>query len=469
MTKILKFSLDGRFAKLLSHKYEKTIRPAFSFSPPGARFSPAFREHTWDGTICMMKNNIVPVGLLRSSAVQQALLDDNFKIKITKWRNRPSYKDKTGFVEKVAKYSYQNDCVKAMLKAIPFGGGLVLSATGSGKTKIAAQFASWVDSPILFVVDEVALLYQSAQEIEEWLKEKVGIVGNSKYEPAPHITIATIQTLHRHSKKPAFRRWLRSIKIVLIDEIHVQMARRNFSVIDAINPAAVFGLTATLQLKKKPVRMKANAICGPVIYEFPITEGIAKKVLTSAVAVQVQLTGITADKPNLKFASMQQRMSAVSKVYTDTVVNNNAANSFVVRLVNRALDKGYVCVVLPERIAHLKDLEERFIKSNRKPKVCYGAVKVSDRRKFIKKMDASKATLIIANQVFKKGINVKRVDVIVDCAQRSNKNDTGQKLGRGVRLHDDKKGLLYFDIASIPAMEQDIYHSDGKCRCKQCI
>jgi superfamily II DNA or RNA helicase len=89
-------------------------------------------------------------------------------------------------------------------------------------------------------------------------------------------------------------------------------------------------------------------------------------------------------------------------------------------------------------------------------------------------MDAGKANLIIANQVFKKGINIKRVDLIIDCAQRSNKNDVLQKFGRGVRLHSDKKGLLYVDIATVPQMEKQArsrYNalksakiSVGKCR-----
>lgn len=446
--KIIRFRATKRRAELLDTKYEDIVKHATSFANPGARYSANFipskkvREElaakgyrVWDGRKNMLINSRLSIGLLRAKEVREELKNKGFEIKLTKWKDRPSYATARGFEDKGEKYKFQNNCVQAMLRSISFGGGLVLSATATGKTKIAAQFSSWIKDSILFVVDQKDLLYQNAKEIESWLKEPVGVVGDSKFMPSDHVTVATIQTLHKHRKNPLFKRWLKQVKIVIIDELHVQMGRRNFSVISTIKPEAVFGLTATLELKKKPVRMRAYSIAGPVIFTYPVEQGMKEGVLTKGVAIQVQV-------------------KCSDTNYVPAAVKNKKLNNRVVEFISHAINKGYYCVALTERIAHLKRLEKLFQGNGIDPAMCYGAVGVRQRQRIRKKFEDGKEHLIIANVVFKKGINLKRVDLIVDLAQRSNKNDVLQKIGRGLRLHTDKIGLMYFDFASIPGLEE---------------
>jgi len=193
----------------------------------------------------------------------------------------------------VSDRGYQNECVEAMVEN-GHCGGLVLSATGSGKTFMAGMYYSRVEGPHLFVVDQLDLLWQAKKEIEAVLGEKVGFVGESKFKPR-RITIGTIQTMHRHRRDPKFKRWTKDIQTVLIDEIHVMMNRRNFDVVSNIQPRAVFGLTATLQLKKKYVRTKAWALAGPVIYEFPVQKGMDENVLSRGIVIRVKFRNEVAE------------------------------------------------------------------------------------------------------------------------------------------------------------------------------
>jgi superfamily II DNA or RNA helicase len=55
--------------------------------------------------------------------------------------------------------------------------------------------------------------------------------------------------------------------------------------------------------------------------------------------------------------------------------------------------------------------------------------------------------VIIASKVFKKGISINRLDLIIDAAGRKNREDAVQKFGRGVRRHKHKRGLIYLDIS----------------------
>lgn len=138
--------------------------------------------------------------------------------------------------------------------------------------------------------------------------------------------------------------------------------------------------------------------------------------------------------------------SAYQKNYEDRIVNNPERNAIVSRLARYCVKKkGKYVIILVQRIRHLQNLSRRL--EDVPHRLVYGEKEVTDRQVSTRKFEKGKIKLIIANQVFKKGVDIKRVDVIIDCAAMRSQNDAIQKFGRGVRLHSDKRGLLYFDIA----------------------
>ena len=436
------FNANGRYADLEDMKWDEKLKKHLSYYVPGFKFIATYRYGSWDGKISMIKRGRVNLGLLRG--MKDELKEEGLVVKLRKWMNRPKVKITEGFVEKDEKYAYQNECVDKMLDSIQWGGGLVLSATGTGKTKMAAQFMSHLDCHVLFVVDQLDLLYQSKKEIEMWLKQgtgkdvRVGLVGDSEFKP-DWITVATVQTLQKHSEKKShkfkeFMAWFKKIDVVLIDELHVQMSKRNFDVLDKIKPQAVFGLTATMQMQRKEIKLKAFGICGPVIYSYPIEDGVGQGVLSKGVVLQLQ---------------MQSQLHTDD--YDQAVVHNDDINEEVAKLIKLALSKDYAVVLLVERLDHLFNMCQLLKDEN--PMVCAGAIKVAERQRNIRKFEHRHGNLIIATKVFKKGINIKRVDMIIDAAQMRNKNDAIQKFGRGVRLHREKDGLIYFDIHSTDGVQ----------------
>lgn len=137
----------------------------------------------------------------------------------------------------------------------------------------------------------------------------------------------------------------------------------------------------------------------------------------------------------------------------DRIVNNNQRNSIISRLARYCVKKGKYVIILVSRIQHVKNLSERL--EDVPHKLVFGEKNVSDRQKSTRKFERGKIRLIIANQVFKKGVNIRRVDVIIDGAAMKSKNDAIQKFGRGVRKHEDKLGLMHFDISDVdPAPKQ---------------
>lgn len=449
--------------------YEK-LNEAWSFFVPSAFHVPAYklwlrekaraikegepdrRVEGWDGRIRFIRRRALSAGLFRAT---RAEVGEKTGVQFNVVRTLPKV---PAFLPGLPpspdpKYAFQDECADAMCIALKRGGGIILNATGSGKTATTARFFSRLPQVCLFIVDEIDLMMQAQRELTQWLREPIGIVGNSKYEPRQK-TVATIQTLHRHRNDPAFLRWFHSVEVMVIDELHAQLAKRNAKVLETISPVACYGLTATLQLKKKDVRLRAHALTGPMIYEYPLIQGVEDKVLTKGRCIQFLFEEIGEGSVGGRAGYQLE--------YSTEVVENELKGRAVAAIVKLLVDEGKYVIPLVERIAHIKVLKGLFKSKGISFRTAYGAKTTDQRKKSRESMEDGRTHVIIANRVFKKGTNIKRVDVLIDAAEMYDKNDACQKYGRGVRLHEDKEELLYIDIGT----QSGRFHRAAKSRAK---
>ena len=217
-----------------------------------------------------------------------------------------------------------------------------------------------------------------------------------------------------------------------------------------IKPQAVYGLTATLRLSQKEVCMKAYSLCGPVIYEFPIKQASAQGVVSKGCALQVRVNSDDVLQIDTRpyWHSAAQDMHKANLDYKWNVVKNKPVNKAVISLVKEALRRGYYVGVLVERIYHLGIMKKAFQDLKLNPQVCSGGVSTDSRERRKNRFEKGKSRLLLASKVFAKGVNIKRLDLLIDAAQKTSKNETLQKYGRGVRLHPKKKGLIFCDMVS---------------------
>lgn len=423
----IKVILTNRYAEFIEPFPYEGLRDCFSFTKPGSYFNPYVRMGKVDGRYHFLKGNRVPAGLfiaLRDKIEKE--YDVIFKVE--KHRKKILFEDWEEESESDRKY--QNECVLAMRKASRVG-GIILAATGTGKTYIAAKYFYGMHGTGVFIVDELGLLEQARQEISSVLGESVGYIGNMKFKPA-RITVATVQTLQRHRRDPKFKPWMKSLQAVIIDELHEMLGKRNHDIVSSIKPLACFGLTATLQLKKKAVRMKAQALTGPVIYTFPYKEGLKKHYLTPSVAITLRIK-----RGGYKHLDRWEE-------YDKVIAKSKLHNKIIERLIRYGIKRKRYILQLVKRPKHVRILSRRL--SDIQHKTAYGAIKVRDRNAARQELESKNIRLLIANQVFKKGTNIKRIDMIIDAAHLPNENDAQQKLGRGVRLCEGKRGLIYIDV-----------------------
>ncbi|MDE2098300.1 MAG: DEAD/DEAH box helicase family protein [Patescibacteria group bacterium] len=437
MRKRITIALNARtayFGNRLPDEMREKLDRWYSYPMRGYRWSKWYgmtRDDgtpVWDGRIRLLKNGQLPAGLFRATRKE---IEKELHIKFEVYETPGVVK----LCEADAKLAasdrkYQNECVSAMVNALTTGGGLIVAGTGAGKTRNAAMLFARIKGSVCFIVDELLLMEQARKELQDHLGEKVGIVGNQNFDPQ-RVTVATIQTLHRYRTSHEFRDWAKKVKVLMIDEVHIALNKRNVDVVQAFKSEAVFGLTATLELQKHEVRTKAYALCGPVIFSYPIATGVEQGYMSHGVVVQVRVPQSGVEKEYVKSV-------------TELIVKGSRRNHLIVRVVKMALQAGKHVIVMVERRTHLERLSGMLDKIPHR--LIWGDAKVSDRLQHAKEFEREKIKLILATRVLKKGVNIKRIDLMVDAAGMRSANDCVQKYGRGVRLCEGKSGLIYVDI-----------------------
>jgi superfamily II DNA or RNA helicase len=423
------------------------LRDHFRFHPPGYFFSPSYQNKQWDGYIRLFSRGKVATGLFLDQL--EALKAKGLRFRLQEGRTRPEFQALPLKLEKLLR-DYQQECVNAMVAASQTG-GLILSATGSGKTYTAGAYFARLKGYGLFVVDELTLLEQSRQALATLLgRSNIGVVGHGVFQPR-RITVATIQTLHRHRHNPEFRPWFEQLQAVIVDEVHLALNRQNIDVLNQISPQAVYGLTATLELKKTHIRMRATALAGPPIYSYPLQQGVQDQVLSHGMFCQVLFPQ----------AGVYEKYQWE---YRALVSNSRRRNDCVEALTREGIRRKRCVIVLVERLAHLRILSRRL--HDIPHQVLCGAYSQEDRLKAKAAMDQGKLPLILANRVFAKGVDIRRVDTILDATGMKNKNSVTQRYGRGSRKAEGKHGLLYLDIgdAGLPAGKPNRFAANSRSR-----
>jgi len=433
---MLNVSLGNRVSWIGDGRELEQIAPYFQFRLPGYQFTPAYRNKKWDGYVKYLNNGQVPTGLFLT---YRRLIEEEEGVRFRLYDERVRPKYNAAVLQELLEgrtkaFDYQIEAVQTMVRKSKTG-GIILSATGSGKTFLAGQYFRVHKGRGLFIVDERLLLQQAREELEAAMGERVGIIGDQQYQ-LRRVNVGTVQTLDLLIGSERGKAVAESKELVMVfDELHLMLNKRSFDVANWYAPVASFGLTATLELSKPAVQIQAAALCGPVIYRYDYKRGRADKRLAGGIVMGVDIVrDVLPREPDEEYASY----------YRHCIVNSKRRNRAIVDLVKEGVKRGKYIIVLVERVAHVTRLAKRL--EGLPVDIVFGKRKTNERARSKARFEAGALRVIIANKVFKKGINLKRCDVIIDAAGMKNRNDAQQKYGRGVRLFAQKRGLLYFDI-----------------------
>lgn len=175
-----------------------SIKKTLTAFVAGYKFTPQYKYKKWDGKLCVLQDTVFPTGLLQT--VVEAYAKEKVQVELIDNRTIKSVQLKSTTVN-LRDYQIEaiNKAVSNTLYNSWWPRGFIGSATGSGKTTIAAALLETVNVPSLFIADRIDLIVQ-AQDRFKSFGISSGQISSKVKDFNKQITVSTVQTLLNFKK-----------------------------------------------------------------------------------------------------------------------------------------------------------------------------------------------------------------------------------------------------------------------------
>lgn len=319
---------------------------------------------------------------------------------------------------------------------------LVVAATGTGKTMIAAfDYRNWSgdDRPsLLYVAHREEILKQALGTYRAVLRDQnFGdvLVGGSDPEQHEHL-FCSIQS---YNSRELWGRDARRYDYVVVDEFHHAAAPSYRRLLGHVQPRVLLGLTAT------PERSDALDVLhwfdGEPSAEIRLPDAISRRLLSPfqyfGVADSVDLTG-------LRWQRGGYRVEDLDDVYTG---NDVRAGLVLDKLHEIVLDpQAARCLGFCVSVAHAQFMA-RFFNEHGVPALALSAQSSDEERRSARnRLVRRDVSIVFVVDLYNEGVDIPEVDTVLFLRPTESLTVYLQQLGRGLRLHDDKDCLTVLDF-----------------------
>ncbi|QXE01508.1 DUF3427 domain-containing protein [Terribacillus sp. DMT04] len=312
--------------------------------------------------------------------------------------------------------------------------GLVISATGTGKTFLSAfDVRSVQPERMLFIVHREQILQKAMRDYKKILgghDEQFGIVSGSSREIDRKYVFATIQTLSKQDNLDLFER--EAFDYVLIDEVHKAGAKSYQRVIDYFEPAFMLGMTAT------PERMDDFNIYElfdyNIAYEIRLQEALEEDMLSP-----FHYYGVTDIEYNGELIS---DTAMLAHLVTDERINHIIEKVNYYGYSGESV-KGLIFCSRKEETHQLANaLNERGYRTC----ALTGDDSQEARISRVEQLENGELDYILTVDIFNEGIDIPSINQVVMLRQTASSIIFIQQLGRGLRKHNSKEYVTIIDF-----------------------
>jgi len=321
---------------------------------------------------------------------------------------------------------------------------LVVAATGTGKTMIAAFDYARIcqikgERPsLLFIAHREEILRQAMGTFRGVLKDQnFGdlLIGGHEPEQQKHL-FCSIQSYH---SKELWRHPSEAFQYVVVDEFHHAAAPTYRALLDHVQPHILLGLTAT------PERSDELDILqwfgGRTSAEIRLPDAINRRLLSP-----FQYFGVSdsVDLDSLTWQRGGYRVEDLDRVYT--------GNDFRAQLI---LQKVHEILLNPLQTRGLgfcvskahAEFMARFFNENGVPATALTAESpAGDRRSAQARLRERQINFIFVVDLYNEGVDIPEVDALLFLRPTESLTIYLQQLGRGLRLHNEKDCLTVLDF-----------------------
>ena len=426
----------------MNQKAKRELWTRLRFRDSNCFFSPAYKAKKWDGYIpfFQIENGKFLTGLLPEVCAVLKHFDIPYLIE--------DLREKTNFIypsidenflnqwlpagmDPIYLHDYQVDTINQVIK---HRRGIIFSPTGSGKTFMMLGILKGIpeNTPTLVLQNRVSLAQQNYDEITNWGLKNVGTLWGKNIKP-DIITVASVQSISKMEKE------LSKIKALIVDEVHDMMSDLPKKVYKLLRNCDVrVGVSATPDKnagENKVHKFYIRGFFGPILKIKSAQGGI----LTTAA---LQDRGILSESDCIFYPIREP--SIPYEIYIDAVTRGIAENYYFHKVVTRlAKQQQGRTLILVERIAHGDSLH------NLLPGSLWvqGKDDLETRKDVIRQLSTRQdnCIAIATQQIFNTGVNFK-CHAIINAAGGKADHMIIQRMGRGLRLANDKTILKYYDF-----------------------
>jgi superfamily II DNA or RNA helicase/HKD family nuclease len=321
---------------------------------------------------------------------------------------------------------------------------LVVAATGTGKTMIAAfdyaaQVRDGVRPRLLFVAHREEILEQALHAFRNVLRDhNFGELLKGGVTPASYEHLfATIQSLDRKDLVAAVgpEYWL----MVVVDEFHHAAAKTYGRLLGAVRPRVLLGLTAT------PERADGLDVLGwfdhHVAADIRLWHALEKQLLAP-----FEYYGI-ADGVSLEAVEWRRGgydLAGLDRIYTG---NDERARLVISKLreihghPEKARGLGF-CV----SVAHAEFMARKFTEAGIPSRAIHGSTQADERDDAPRKLERGELSFLFTCDLYNEGVDLPFVDTLLLLRPTESATLFLQQLGRGLRLHPGKTQALVLDF-----------------------
>jgi superfamily II DNA or RNA helicase len=336
--------------------------------------------------------------------------------------------------------------------------GVLCGTTAFGKTVAAIKIIAERKVNTLILVNKVSLVNQWKEKLEEFLtvneqkeiKNKrgkssesiFGQIGGGKQIRNGIIDIAIMQSLSGMGEVKDF---VKDYGMVIVDECHHVPAFSFEAILKNVSAKYIYGLTAT------PTRKDGHhpiifMHCGPIRYRDDAKKQAEKRPFDHFIVPRFTSFRIHS------LAEKEEKEWTIQEFYTE-IIKNEIRNQLIVDDLVECHQKGKNCIVLSERVEHVKILSEMLRQKIPDAISVTGGMGNKDTREILQKIPESPQdkpiTIIATGRFIGEGFDEPRLDTLFLAMPISWKGTLQQYAGRLHRLFEGKKEALIFDYIDI--------------------
>ena len=415
----------------------------FTFSVPGAKHMPMFKNKMWDGKIRLYNpmSRSLYVGLRQY--VEEFARQRSYTVSYTEPRdfadNQISLIEAQEWVasEKSLTMQPRDYQLEAVVHALRSKRALMISPTASGKSFMIYLICKYLKRRVLVVVPTTTLVHQMTSDFVEYGAKEAWIhkiyEGQEKINNKP-ITITTWQSIYKQPKG-----WFEKFEVVIGDEAHGFKSKSLTGIMSKLTTCEYkFGFTGTLD-GTQTHKLVLEGLFGPERVVTTTSELIEQKHLAEFRIKAIVLNHTAEDRDKAKKYTYPEEI--------DFITGSEKRNKFLMNLVLSL--KGNT-LLLFKNIDHGTTLQNYISTKAKDRKVFYvdGDVKGDIRNDYRAQIETETNAIIVASLgTFSTGINIRNLHNVVFASPSKSRVKVLQSIGRGLRKSSIKTSAVLYDVA----------------------